>query len=76
MLGITRESERDLVLHCVLRREEEDRRLESLRAQAAPDFDALEIREHPVENDEIGSIRAAAPSASFPVRASSTSKPS
>ena len=44
----------DLVLDGVLRRQEEDRRPEALRAQPAPDLDALEVGQHPVEHDQVG----------------------
>src|SRR2546430_4051826 len=44
----------DLVLDRVLRGEEEDRRLEALLTEAPPDCDPVEVREHPVEYDEIG----------------------
>ena len=44
----------DLVLDRVLRGEEEDRRLEAALAQPAADLDALDVGEHPVEDDQVG----------------------
>src|SRR5438105_3897564 len=43
-----------LVLHRVLGGEEEDRRLEALLAQAAADLDPFDVRQHPVEDDQVG----------------------
>ena len=43
----------DLVLDAVLRGQEEDGGLEPARPQAAPDLDPLDVREHPVEHDEV-----------------------
>ncbi len=43
----------DLVLGRVLRRQEQHRALEALRAQPPPDLDSLEVGEHPVEDDQV-----------------------
>ena len=58
----------DLVLDRVLGGQEEDRRLEAALAQTPPDLDPLDVREHPVEHDQVrlelddgGSARARSP---------------
>src|SRR5438477_5360 len=43
----------DLVLGAVARGEEEHGALEAARAQPAADLDALDVRQHPVEHDQI-----------------------
>ena len=44
----------DLVLGRVLRRQEQHRGPEALLAEPAADLDPLDVRQHPVEHDQIG----------------------